>query len=131
MPKAYSEVYEFINLLGTVYINKIPTKIYNIIKNNRDMNYMPKLCKEQKIEKGTLSKEALTLISALNLQYWCEPKEKIELKEKYIQNTKLEEQKYSYEKLFKNKKNTQENVAIVPIKKENIFKRILKRWLKI
>ena len=106
LPKAYSEVYSFINALGDSYIAKIPTSIYNTIKENRDINYNPKFDANQKITKDMISQEGLSLIAALNLQYWCEDEnEKINLKQTYVNNTKQEDEKYSYDNLFKHKKN--------------------------
>ena len=60
----------------------------------------------QKITKDMISQEGLSLIAALNLQYWCEDEnEKINLKQTYVKNTKQEDEKYSYDNLFKHKKN--------------------------
>ena len=102
VPSAYSEVYAFINILGNDYINKIPTKVYNAIKDNRDINYNQQFNKDQIIEKNDISQEALSLIAALNLQYWCtDLQEKNDLKKAYLDNTKKEDEKYSYENVFK------------------------------
>lgn len=111
LPKAYSEVYSFINALGDSYIAQIPTSIYNTIKENRDINYNPKFEASQTVTKGMISQEALSLIAALNLQYWCKDEnEKIKLKQTYIENTKKEDEKYSYDNLFKHKSNENRKV---------------------
>ena len=136
IPRAYSEVYSFINTLGMEYIEKIPNKIYNTIKDNRDKEYNPVFKKEQTLKEGLLSHEALCLLSALNLQYWCnDNEEKNLLKQKYIENTKKEQEKYSYDNLFKNKSkivenisNEQEHTEMIKYK-ESIFLRI-KNWFK-
>lgn len=132
--KAYSEVYSFINALGDEYKNKIPNAVYNTIKVNRDRDYNPIIKKEQTIQKGMLSHEALALISALNLQYWCKDgKEKKRLKETYILNNEQEMEKYSYDKLFKRdrkdnkiekKDNEIKNTMMVKYK-NNIFNRFI------
>ena len=113
IPRAYSEVYSFINTLGTEYIEKIPSKIYNTIKDNRDKEYNPIYQKNQTIKEEMLSYEALCLISALNLQYWCnDPEEKNILKKKYVDNTKKEQETYSYDNLFKtNQSKIQPNIS--------------------
>lgn len=136
IPRAYSEVHSFINTLGMEYIEKIPNKIYNTIKDNRDKEYNPVFKKEQTLKEGLLSHEALCLLSALNLQYWCnDNEEKNLLKQKYIENTKKEQEKYSYDNLFKNKSkivenisNEQEHTEMIKYK-ESIFLRI-KNWFK-
>ena len=136
-PKAYSEVYSFINALGEKYKEKIPSTIYKTIEENRDKEYNPIIKSNQEITKDLLSHEALALIAALNLQYWCEnEEEKQELKKAYISNTKKEEERYSYENLFRNKKqqvieNKQEDKqvnsnAMMIEYKERIFRRIFK-----
>lgn len=136
IPRAYSEVYSFINTLGIEYIEKIPNKVYDTIKENRDKEYNPIYKKEQTLQEGILSHEALCLLSALNLQYWCnDNEEKNILKQKYIENTKKEQEKYSYDNLFKNKSKTVENISneqehteMIEYK-ESIFTRI-KNWFK-
>lgn len=129
--RAYSEVYEFINTLEDEYKSKVPRKIYLIIQDNRDKNYVPKYDKNQNVDNNTFSKEAIALISALNLQYWCnDVREKERLKKVYLKNSKIEQEKYSYDNLFKSNKieekvvETQENVNIIEYKSENIFQKI-------
>lgn len=142
IPTAYSEVYSFINALGIDFINKIPVKLYNTIKENRNVNYNPKFEASQKITNSMISQEALSLIAALNLQYWCNNEtEKQELKQVYIENTRREEEKYSYENLFKNREKSQllnnniidstsqpisEKLSLTEYK-ESIFKRIINK----
>ena len=137
IPRAYSEVYSFINTLGIEYKEKIPNKVYDTIRDNRDKEYNPIYKKEQTIPEGILSYEALCLLSALNLQYWCnDNEEKNILKQKYIENTKKEQEKYSYDNLFKNKQpkviestsNEPKHTEMIEYK-ESIFTRI-KNWFK-
>lgn len=137
IPRAYSEVYSFINTLGIEYKEKIPNKVYDTIRDNRDKEYNPIYKKEQTIQEGILSYEALCLLSALNLQYWCnDNEEKNILKQKYIENTKKEQEKYSYDNLFKNKQpkviestsNEPKHTEMIEYK-ESIFTRI-KNWFK-
>lgn len=132
--RAYSEVYEFINALGDEYKNKIPKQLYVKIKEQRDKNYVPKYDINQ--ESADFSNEALSLISAINLQYWCEDSEEKErLKKVYTDNTQKEEQKYSYENLFKSNKAEKqiqeeqpiENVQMIEYKEKNVFNRILNK----
>lgn len=134
--RAYSEVYEFINSLGNEYKNKLPKKIYLTIQDNRDKNYIPKYEINQSVDNNTFSKEALALISALNLQYWCEDvEEKDRLKKVYTENQKLENEKYSYENLFKNNKTEEqiqeekqsENVQMIEYKEENVFQKVFNK----
>lgn len=116
MDKAYTEVYLFLDLLGDEYIKRIPKRIYDVIENYRDITYTPD------IQNGnSLSKEAITIIAALNLQYWCnDPNEKQELKKIYIENTQKEkekiETKVDYSTIFNNNKSEE------PVNEESITK---------
>ena len=129
MPKAYSEVYSLINALGDSYINKIPNSIYNTIKIERDINYNPKYESRKTILVNNISYEGLSLISAINLQYWCNDQlEKNKLKEIYSNNTKLENEKYNYDNLFKKpiESEVTQSVALVEYK-EKFFSKIVKK----
>lgn len=129
IPRAYSEVYSLINALGDIYINKIPNTIYNTIKNERDINYNPIYEANKPISNQNISYEGLTLISAINLQYWCvNQEEKDELKQIYLSNTKLENEKYNYDNLFKKpmQEKNAEPVALVEYK-ESFFTKIIQK----
>ncbi len=103
--KAYSEVYSFLNVLGISYISKIPKAVYMIIEEKRDKEYNPIYSINQEVTEETFSKEALALIAALNLQYFCkDEKIKKELKQKYLENAEKEKQKYDYDNIFRNNK---------------------------
>lgn len=94
--KAYSEVYSFLNTLGEKYISKVPKKIYSVIEEFRDKTYNPQYSINQEVTTNTFSKEALALIVALNLQYFCkDEKEKEELKTTYLKNTEIERERES------------------------------------
>jgi len=126
MTRAYSEVYAFINALGSEYKNKIPEKLYKKLEFNKDTNYSPIYDKDKPIEKNEISKEALSLIAALDVSYWCDANQKEDLKRKLYKNQKKEEEKYS--NIFKNK-----NESSLPavINKENIYHRIINFLKKI
>lgn len=129
MPRAYSEVYNLINALGDSYVNKIPTSIYNTLKTKRDTNYNPKYEKDQVITDKDISYEGLALISAINLQYLCDNSlEKDELKKIYINNTELENKKFSYDNLFKKpvQNETVRSVALVEYK-QGFFTKIINK----
>lgn len=102
------EVYEFLSLLGSIYINKIPKELTKLFKNNTDKNYKPHINPYTKIEEQSLNRDSLIIIATLNLKYWCEDKNEIErLKKVYIKNeeiyqNKLKEQ-FNTNDIFKNK----------------------------
>lgn len=130
IPRAYSEVYSFLNALGNNYISKIPNTLYNTIKENRDKSYSPIYYSNENIHKYNISQEGLALISAINLQYWCDSKEqKLALKEAYINNDTIEKEKYSYDNLFKKEdsKLVGENCVDIIEYKECFFNKIINR----
>lgn len=122
MPKAYSEVYAFITALGEEYKNQLPTDVYNNIKEKRDLSYNPKYDINQTVDDSTFSIEALSLIVALYLEYWCtDENEKEEIKQALEENQRKQDEKYSYENLWKNKKQQEANAS-----QEGEFKNDLK-----
>lgn len=135
--RAYSEVYEFIKVLGNEYKNKLPSEVFLIIQDYRDKNYVPVYEINQNVDSNIFSKEAISLICALNLQYWCEDaKEKERLKKVYIKNQKIEDEKYSYENLLKNnsiqevkvaEEQKNESMQIIEYKEKSILDRIISK----
>lgn len=104
--QAYSEVDEFLELLSDEQINKIPQKLREFFKEEKDQNYKKGINPESPIKNQDLKEETLGIIALLNLQYWCENEnEKQRLKEVYAQNEeeyqKVLQEKYSTDNLFK------------------------------
>ena len=85
----YSEVYSILNLLGDSYINKIPRKALDIIKNERNMNYNPKYDFSIDINSQDIKRETKAMIALLRLSYWCtSEEEKIKLSNQFKENEK-------------------------------------------
>ena len=146
----YTEVYKIISAYGNEYIQKIPKKLFENIKSNIDEEYDFEYDPEKSFKEQNVKKEAVTLIVAIKLQYWCNTdEEKSEIKEMLKQNTvrheKEKREKYSYENMFKNTKTIEEPTEEIveeckdlQIYKENViikltrkikefFKNLLKR----
>ncbi len=71
MKYAYTEVYEIINYLGKEYIDKIPKKVYNLIKSERRIDYKPEIDFKKPLNLQPLKQETRNLIAYLNYYYWC------------------------------------------------------------
>lgn len=71
--ETYSEVYSVLELLGEDYISKLPSKMYNMIEEERLKEYNPSYSMPLKNE--SIKKEALAIIAVLHLNYWCETEE--------------------------------------------------------
>lgn len=103
----YSEVYQVLNLLGNEYIDKLPNRLFNMLKEKRDISYKPQYEKDISLNKQNIKKEALAIIALLHLNYWCEnEKEKLELKQ-----------------IFKNNEDRYQNELRINYNPENIFKK--------
>lgn len=140
--QAYSEMDEFLSLLSEEQRNKIPKKLREFFKEEKDQKYFKNIDKDIPIKDQNLKEETLTIIALLNLQYWCkDEEEKKRLQVIYTQNEK-EHQNMLYEKYNPNdifyrkeenvvEKNTEtkENMQVVKYK-EPILKRILNKILK-
>lgn len=149
----YAEVYSILNMLGESYIKKIPTKLYNLIKDNKDNEFKPKFNSLEEITKQNCSIEAISMIASIHYSYWCEnSEEKDSLKQlfekNFIEKEKIKNEQFSYENLFKNAnkhkdwnnqstenkestkntENTENTVStdIVEVKKERFWHKIFK-----
>ena len=84
---AYSEVYFVLEALGDTYKNKIPKRFVEFINENRKKDYIMEDITEENISDLSVSRDALVILSLLNLNYWEEDEnEKARLLEIYKQN---------------------------------------------
>ena len=133
---AYAEIDSFIELLPRAEKEKIPSKLKQYFKDEKDKENTKKLSMDIPIEKQNLQEETWNLIAMIYLKYLCEDeKEKKELEQIYDENEKKyrEEmkEKYNPEKILENrgKKNiVQQEEKNLPIKvqKESIIQKIIK-----
>lgn len=139
--RAYSEIDEFLGLLSEEQRNKIPQKLREFFKEEKDQEYKKGINPNVAIKEQELKEETLGIIALLNLQYWCEDdKEKQRLKQVYAQNEenyqKVLQEKYNSDNLFKKDNLQQEEniitneIAIIEYKKP-LFKRIINRIKRI
>lgn len=138
--QAYAEIDSFIDLLDEYNKNKIPEKLREYFKNEKDEKYIKKINPNQSIQSQNLKEETLALIAMLNLQYWCENEdEKERLKKIYAQNEKkyqdMIQEKYNIDNIFKkneeiieNKQEKKNDMQIV-VYKNSTLKRIINKIL--
>ena len=146
--QAYTEIYNFIELLDEYNRNKVPKKLREFFKREKDNTYTKTIEPNIPIKEQNLKEETLALIAMLNLQYWCEDEEeKQRLKKIYSDNEIKHQQKlremYNPEDVFKTKQKQEqieneisseeikENVAMVEYKKETFIDKIKKFFIKI
>lgn len=130
---AYSEIDEILSKMEDRYVNKIPDKIRELIKKEKNNNYHPNIEFSEEILDNKLQRKTIAILAWLNLNYWCDDEEE---KEKliaiYHENDIIKDrelrEKYNPDNLFKRKTKEEktENVAIIE-HKESAFAKILNR----
>ena len=140
---AYCEVDIILGQMEEEYVNKVPTELRKLFKEQKRMDYSPKIKSDVPLADQNLMRKTIAILAMLNLNYWCEDeKEKQELIQMYSENDRKREdelrEKYNPDNLFKKKdieveeitENT-ENKELTVYKKENFFKMILRKIFSI
>ena len=110
MRKAYSEVDAIWELLEIDFVEKIPQRLRDFLKEKKDVNYVVNINPNLPLEEQQLLSETICILALIKLDYWCENEnEKQELLNLFNNNEmefqrKLEE-RYSSEKIFSNNNN--------------------------
>ncbi len=104
--ETYSEVYSILNMLGDNYKNKIPTNLLNMINEERLESYNPQYVIMKRINEQNISRDSLSIIALLYLNYWCNtPEERQNLKQLLRSNEEIykkeTKEKYNTDNLFK------------------------------
>lgn len=140
--KALTEVYMIINMLPDEIRNKISKSFIEMCEKEMETNYLPDI--EMLLEEEKIMSETVVILGMIYRDYICSSEEKEKLikeeKEKMLNEIKENEEKYSYENLFKNRekeennecKKTEENQLVVIEKKWytkiiEYFSRIIRR----
>ena len=133
----YAEVNAVLESMAEEYTNKIPIKLKKLISNYRNKSYSVKCDFNKPLHEQNISKEALSIIALIHLNYWC--KDEAEKKELYkifqdneLKNENEKRLKYSPNNLFKSKKifatdtNQEANQNNqITVYKENILQRCI------
>lgn len=131
--KAYSEIYEILNLMETEYTDKVPNKFKELIISEKDNSFKPNIKINIPLESQNLQKDTLTILAILYLNYWCESEqEKEELIKLFNEVDKQNAEKYNIDNIFKKRQNDtniiDEDGDTSLIKyKENFFLKLLNR----
>ena len=135
--KAYTEVDNFIELLDEYHKSKIPKKLREFFKNEKEKKYIKNIYRNIPIKEQNLLKETLSLIAFLNLQYWCDDEEERKrLRKIYTENEKTSMKqmklKYDINNIFKERRKEiiegepKDNVAIIRYK-DSLIQRIINK----
>ena len=137
--RAYSEVDKILSFMEFEYIEKIPKKLRETVKNEKLKDYKPDIDKNIPLNEQNLERKTYAILAMLNLHYWCNNKEeKQELLKAYSYNDKKRQEelrdKYNPNNIFKNKakeiekQETKEEItALVEYKEESFIKKIIDR----
>lgn len=134
--KAYSEIYEILQLLGSEFVDKIPNEFIEFIDKEKDNDYYPNIKKDIPLEEQNLLEDTINILAMLKLDYWCENEsEKEELRNILIENERIYQEdlreKYNLNNILKRKEIENSNNLPIEIEKVNLWKRILRYIQKI
>lgn len=140
---AYCEVDIILEQMEEEYVNKVPSELRKLFKEQKRMDYSPEIKADVPLADQNLMRKTIAILAMLNLNYWCEDeKEKQDLIQMYSENDRKREEelreKYNPDNLFKKKdieveevtENT-ESKELIEYKKENFFKMILRKIFSI
>jgi len=133
LENAYREVGQILNVLGNEYKVKIPSKVLALLEHNTILeNDEEQNINEwsNRIKNGQVSRNALVILSILNIKYWASEEEKQRLKAIYDENEKQYQSKINcyktqdWLKREERKENLQAEVSLVKIHKNSIWEKI-------
>lgn len=143
---AMAETLHYLKGISQDDINKIPDNFITFLKNNALQNYECKFDYTRPLKELNLKNETRGLIAMICLNYWCETEDQ---KNSFIEHLNKNEKKYQEElreeyniddifkkkefipKVEKTTENIDKNKLPVQAKRENIFKRVFTRIMKI
>ena len=137
---SYTEVSYILDILGEEYKNKLPEKILKLIYTNKNDDYQINLNFDITKNNINISRNALIIISILNLKYWeYDELKKDKLKNLYAKNEKIYQNKinnYKNDNWLNKNKQTIENKPVqetylIPKKNNSLWNTIKKFIRKI
>ena len=108
---AYAEVDAILELLEDEFVNRIPVKVREFFKDEKDKEYIPNIRSDIGLDEQALKAETISILTLLQLNYWCDSEEeKQEILNELQENDRLKEEelreKYNPDNIFKNRNNT-------------------------
>lgn len=136
--EAITETLDILNHMENVYIEKIPKKFIDFLKNNQSTTYISDLDHSKKLNEMNLNEKTKDILATIYINYWCTLEQKSDYISLLEQNEKKYQkelrEKYNPDDLFKKHiedKNVteydiQSEVTLVKYK-ESIFKRFINK----
>ncbi len=129
--EAFSEVDKIFDLMPIELLNRIPSKLKELIKENKSTLYKPNI--NEPFEDCKLKDETLVILALIYRDFLCSAQEKQELLLRDTNKIKEFEdelrKKYNPDDVFKNKRNIQEplentTTEIVKYKEKNFIQKL-------
>lgn len=128
-----SELYCLLNYFPQSYIDKLPRKLLELIKQNNDSKYIIQVDTNLPLSAQNISQKTKTILMVLKYNYWSTEIEKQHIAEQLYKNEEIYQKKlqelYDPNNLFKNKRDTSSTSTAVIEYKESIFTKI-RNWIK-
>ncbi|MGN1327115.1 MAG: hypothetical protein ACI4VQ_03460 [Clostridia bacterium] len=129
------EVDEVLHHLSIQNFNKIPKEIVSIINESKDKNYKWFYNENLPLEQQNLSRDAIIILSWINMEYLLNPEQKDFLKQIHKENEKVSEgekiKKYNSSNIFKKPKYEKTNInrneisiELIKVKNKNFIQKI-------
>ena len=102
--KRFVEVDEILKNLSEEDFNKIPNDLVNIIRKNKDLNYIWKYDKSKKITEQNLPIHTIAILSYINTEFILEKDQRMLMRKIHYFNEMKEESKkkrFNYKDIFK------------------------------
>ena len=134
--KVLTEVYEILKHLSSENFNKIPSNVINLIKDNKDENYIFKYDVSKSLQEQNISRDAVAVLSYINMEYLLNDRQREFIENLHRKNEDdLEQQKrekYNSDTLFSNQnKSINKDTALVEYTKEKWYKKFINKIIYI
>lgn len=87
----YAELSEILKMMEPKEVNKIPTKLLEVIEKEKSNTYIPNYSSKIELNSQNIKKETLAMLALLYINYWCEDENE---KKEYLKLIEENEQKY-------------------------------------
>lgn len=129
----YSEVYEILSYMNKSIVMKVPVEILEVIKENRNMEYVSKIDKADLFNLNNISKDTINVLAWLDVNYWIDKEKREKINSSYGNNFEKSNNAEidSLEKVEKKNSKIITDEVQVKVYKDTIINRILNRIKKL
>lgn len=135
--EAAVEVLDILSHMEQEYIEKIPEKFINFLKENKSEKYVSNLDHSKIISEMNLKPKTEAILGLIYMKYWANEQERIEFKNKIEENERIfreqMKEKYNQENLFnkENNKDLREELNVKPVEKQTFIQKLINKIKKI